>query len=203
MWRRFVNRGWTAGGAGRNGGGVVPAAVRAAGRRSTGEQLLGRAAELRAAFDEAFAEPPRASHGPLEDLLVIEVGGALHAVRLAQVAAVVIDRPVTPLPVSCPQLLGLVGHTGALVAAFDLAALLGLASSADPRWLLLTAEPSRVAFAFDGVVGRLRRPTHGLRADDSGQSAVAFEGNACPVLSMPSLIDSVAELGRGAPPKEY
>lgn len=112
------------------------------------------AAELRRAFDHAFAEAPSLATAPFEDFLAIRVGSDPYAVRLAEVSGVFVDRTVTRLPSPVPEFLGITGFRGTIVPVYDLRALLGY-EAGKPRWLLLTAAAT-LALAFDAFDGYLR-----------------------------------------------
>lgn len=131
---------------------------------ATDVDLAARLAELRDTFDGSFAHPPRDGTAELVDLLSVEAGTDRYVVRVAALAGVVADRPVTPLPDSGPDLLGVVGVRGQLIPVYDLAACLGDSRCAtpSPRWLLLAAGTPPLAFAVDSLAGHLRLPLDGI-----------------------------------------
>ena len=51
-----------------------------------------RAAELRLAFDRAFAEPARRDTTPREDLLAVRVGTLTCAMRLSEISGLFADK---------------------------------------------------------------------------------------------------------------
>jgi purine-binding chemotaxis protein CheW len=125
---------------------------------ATPSTLPDRLAELRRAFDASFARPPPDDSAVVTDLLAIEAGGRAYAVRLAALAGLIADRPVTRMPGAPPDLLGVVGLRGQLVPVYDLAVLVGgrgVATDA-PRWLLLAAGSPALGFAVDRIDGHLR-----------------------------------------------
>jgi chemotaxis signal transduction protein len=166
--------------------------------------LTTRAAELRAAFDRRFAEPPAQAPAPPEDFLAIQVGGGRCAVRVREVSALVTDRPVTALPGTERRLLGLAGFRGAVVLVYDLAELLGHGSAPDSRWMMLTPWPHAVALAFGGFAGHIRVPA--AEVDSGGEQpdrhVVSYAGETWPVLSIPSLLGEIAGAGQPRPQKE-
>jgi purine-binding chemotaxis protein CheW len=170
--------------------------------------LTGRAAELREAFDSQFARPRHEAPARHEDLLAIQAGDANCAVRINEVSGLVTDRPITALPSPRPQFLGLAGFRGAVVPVYGLAVLLGHQRSDQPRWMILTPAPTVVALAFDAVVGHLRVPAQGTRSDraphdDAGdRDVVHFNHAPWPILSIPSLLESIADVGRASTQKE-
>jgi len=87
--------------------------------------VIERSTELRRAFDRSFSEAPVTRATELDDLLDIRVGLDPYAIHLDQVTGVFADKPVTPLPGSFPELLGIAGFRGAIVPVYDLRTLLG------------------------------------------------------------------------------
>ena len=73
-----------------------------------------KAAQLRAAFDCTFALPPSLASPEFEDLLTIRVVGDPYAIRLGDIAEVVTDRSIVPVPAVTPDLLGLAGIRGGI-----------------------------------------------------------------------------------------
>lgn len=131
------------------------------------EELERRLAELRAAFDGGFAlapSPPRAAE---EELLAIQVGGDVYAVRLREIGGLEPGRAVTPVPSASPACLGLAAVRNELVAVFDLALLLGYASADKPRFLLL-ARGAASGFACAALIGHVRAPA-ALPAEEQDQ----------------------------------
>jgi chemotaxis signal transduction protein len=151
----------------------------------------------------------------------VRIGGEPYAVRLAGVAALVRDTPVTPLPGAPDVLLGVAALRGAVVPVYDFAALLGRAAPEPGRWLLTTAGPVHVALSVQGVEGLLRVPaeaisgagsdtgsTRGADADGTGAGAhlrgvLTQAGAARPVVHLPSVLAAVeAWSRRGGAQKE-
>lgn len=114
-----------------------------------------RAAALRRSFDRSFADAPRLERPQVEDLLGIGIRGDPYAVRVADIVALVADKPVTTLPGPLPELAGIAGFRGATVPIYDLGALLGYSERGALRWLvILAAQP--LGLAFDRFDGHLR-----------------------------------------------
>jgi chemotaxis signal transduction protein len=116
-----------------------------------------RVAALRLAFDRSFASVPAPANTSHLDLLAIRVGTTPYALRIAEIAGLFADKPIAPLPTMVPELLGIIGHRGAILPVYDLGALLGdpsiaATNGASPRWLALAAgKPIALAFArLDG-----------------------------------------------------
>ncbi|MEO8844933.1 MAG: chemotaxis protein CheW [Kofleriaceae bacterium] len=114
---------------------------------------MSRADELRAAFDRGFAEAPAVVAGAGYELLRIELGGEPYVVPLADVMSLHVDLRIVAVPATVPTLLGVIALRGAIVAVYDLRALLGLATTRAPRWIVLA---NGAGFAFDGFAGHVR-----------------------------------------------
>jgi purine-binding chemotaxis protein CheW len=116
-----------------------------------------RAAELREAFDRAFAAPPAGAAPETVGLLLVWVGAAPYALRVSDLSGLVRRRKVAPLPGGRVELLGVAGIRGSLVSVYGLAALLGHATAPlETPWLALSASPDPVALAFEELEGFLR-----------------------------------------------
>jgi purine-binding chemotaxis protein CheW len=170
------------------------------------QDLSERLAELRSSFDRSFSEPHAAPLGALEALLAIRVGADPYALRLSEVGALAADRAITPVPSHNPELLGVAGLRGSIVAVYDLAALLGQPPLSAPRWLGL-ARGSRVAFAFSAFEGQLRVDAGQLsRAELRSHPALTgllerVQGS-CPLIDLPALVVSIEARARSGPAKE-
>ena len=159
--------------------------------------------ELRRTFDHSFAEPPPPPHDTLENLLLIQVGGLRHALRLSELSGLQKQRRIVPLTSTVkPGLLGVAGVRGRIVPVFSLGALLGhgAAPGGSPhRWLAQygTAEP--MAFAFDELEGQHQAPhkdIHALPAADRREhvrEALRIGGAVCPLVLLASLAEKLSE----------
>jgi chemotaxis signal transduction protein len=166
--------------------------------------LATRVADLRYAFDRAFAVPVQTETAVNQDLLAIRVGGEPYAIRLSEVGGVFVDRPITHIPANNPSLLGIGGFRGAIVPVHSLPILFGHSTSLLPRWLVIAAT-APIALAFDLFEGHLRvladtivpqQPHAQMRsyAPDFVQSG----GVVRPVLQLASVIASLS--ASDAPP---
>jgi len=170
-------------------------------RRAVTERRLGlgqRAADLRHAFDRAFAEPPRSAAAPMEGLLAIGAGGDAYALRLAEITGLFVDKKLAPLPSLVPELLGIAGFRGALVPVFDLRALLGHPAGPPPRWLVLAFPRAPVGLAFDRFDGHLHVPGDAIAKMDRRESGrahvhevVRAAGAMRPIVDLPSVLDAI------------
>lgn len=123
--------------------------------------VQGRAAQLRERFDGAFGRPPASAPTDLVDLLLIRVGVGRYALRLAEVAALLVDIPVTHLPSPQPAQLGVASVRRRLVPVFDLRSILGRPGIGRPRWLVLTKitrDSPGIGLAFDDFDRHARVP---------------------------------------------
>ena len=159
------------------------------------------AAQLRADFDRAFAEPLRESASSRDDFLTLKVDELLHAVRLSEVAQLVPLPALTSLPGPLPALLGVMGLRGSLVPVYDLRLLLRSAASRTPRWALMAAGEPVLAFAFDSFEGHLRLSTTSHLSEADGEARqrhvrelLQVEERICPVVSLASLRESIRSL---------
>lgn len=153
--------------------------------------LQARLSELRRNFDRAFAETLGDEREQASGMLAIRVGRDAHAVRLSDVAAVEARCAVTPVPSQHPELLGVAGLRGNVVAVFDLGALIG-AAGGEARWLLL-AKGAPVAFAFADFEGVLNVTSRDVASAQGAQRArvrdvVWREGQPLPVIDIAGLV---------------
>jgi len=68
----------------------------------------------------------------------------------------------------CPGASRVAVVRGVLVPVFNLAALLGLPPSGEPQWFMLLNRETPVAFAFDGLEGRVEVERAHLYVDETG-----------------------------------
>lgn len=166
-----------------------------------GEQdLNARLRALRKDFDQSFARPRVGVRGGGEHVLAIRVGRDPYALRLAHVAVFGADRPITPVPSNCPELLGVAGLRGAMVAVYDLAALLGQERAEAPRWIACYTA-SALAFAFSALDGQAQVHAEDVARPVLGRAAavgdvVHVAGATRPIIDLPSLASRLEELAR-------
>lgn len=157
-------------------------------------ELGARGAALREAFDASFAAPVVAPRDE-ELALIVVVGEATVAVRLAGVAQVFLDRPLTPVPSDRPALLGLAALGGAIVPVFDLGRACGRGAATAPRYLLVAAEGG-VAFAVDALTGTAR-----LARGDAAP-IVTVGTTSVPLISLAPLVDGLRRSTMASPARE-
>lgn len=135
--------------------------------------MRSRAADLARAFDGTFARPVRTVNDEGDDFLTIRTGGDAYAVRVRDMAGLIADRKVVPLPTSEPAFLGIAGLRGGVVPVYSLAALLGRAPAAEvPRWMVLVGPGAPLGLAFDHFDGHVRVPRDHV---SSGREAATQE----------------------------
>jgi chemotaxis signal transduction protein len=167
---------------------------------------VGRASELRTAFDQSFAELPNEATVHVENFLAIRIGSDPFAMRLRDVAGLYADRAITSLPSPVSELVGIAGFRGGLVPVYDLRALLGYPTSEPTRWLVLvttqlepSAPPTPVALAFDRFDGHLRVSPDAITTGASDgriayvRELVSVEGGPRPIVDVGSLLDSITK----------
>jgi purine-binding chemotaxis protein CheW len=154
---------------------------------------------LRREFDETFRRPRALEREKEEELLAIRAGESLLAVRTLETGGVLRSPPIPPLPSSFPAFLGLCGVRGALVAAYDLAALLeGSAPASRGSWMLLCGADRRVGLVFDELGGALRVAPSEIRraAEGSGMrmlpEVALVQGESRPIVRIQSLLEQIA-----------
>lgn len=165
--------------------------------------VMSRALDLRRAFDQTFAEPPRTVVEGALNLLGIRVGGDAYAVRLGEIAGLFVERRIVPLPSPMADLLGLAGLRGGVVPVYSLRGLLGYSTAGDAgRWLILAGSGHAVGLAFEEFEGYLRIPTSGLlpsrgetrrpHVPEAARAAEALRG----VISIHSIVEAIKERTR-------
>lgn len=156
------------------------------------------AAELRRAFDGAFAEMPRAATADIEDFLIVRADEAAYAVRFKEILGLYANRGVTPLPGPVSTLLGVAAFRGSVVPVYDLCALLGRPRSDRCRWLVLAGRRESIGFAFDEFGGQVRVTKESIAVADSATLAspyiretVRVAGIVYPAVDVASLIGTI------------
>lgn len=157
------------------------------------EALQTRLIELRQSFDRAFSEPfAEGAADTAIELLAIRVGRDPFALRMSEIAALEADRTITPVPSDHPELLGIAGVRGSVVAVFDLGALLGAPRPEGLRWLVL-AKAAPLAFAFSAFDGQLSVQPEAFAVAEASRAGRVREvarggGLSLPVIELPVLI---------------
>jgi len=127
-----------------------------------------RASGLRRAFDLSFALPPSTASPEVQDHLLIRVAGDRFAISLREIARIVAEPKVVPVPSAARDLLGLVGVRGGIVPVFGLASILGYSQGSDsPRWMILCRAEEPIGLAFSELEGHVRLPKSGVYSDEN------------------------------------
>jgi purine-binding chemotaxis protein CheW len=158
----------------------------------------GQAQALRDAFDSAFSLAPPTAGDPPEDLLAIRVGQTPYALRLSEITGLYANKPVTRLPGTPPELLGIAGFRGAIVAVYDLRVLLGAEATEPCRWLVLASPDSTVGFAFERFEGHLRVSRDAIATHAGGertrlevQETIQLANVVRPIVRVPALLEAI------------
>jgi chemotaxis signal transduction protein len=138
---------------------------------------------MRAEFDLVFSRPPRSAQTDLEDVLALRLGDERCVLRLSDIAGVIAHPVLTVVPTPVTALLGITGNRGSVVAAYDLAVLLGRAPS-EPRWLVIARSEPSLGVTFEHFDGYRRVP------HSSTESLL--------LVQMPSVLETVRALGRNS-----
>lgn len=170
--------------------------------------MTSTAETLRLSFDRSFAARPSIVESASSDMLAIRIGGDPYALRLAELAAVHVDRVIVQLPSPLPELLGLAALRGTLVPIYDLGALIGYSREGATRWIAITRPPRMIGLAFEIYERHVRVAAENVVAVASLDSTRCIRdvvndsaGVARPILDIASLIDTV-EKRATAPSKE-
>jgi purine-binding chemotaxis protein CheW len=154
---------------------------------------------LRQAFDRSFAEAPAVDGPEVHDLLALTIGSAGYALRVTELSAMVADTRITPMATPVPGLLGLAALRGSLLPVYDLAALVGHAPEAAPRWVAVAAGPEPVGLAFSRFDGHLRVRAGAIVPEDRAgiphiHHVVQLEsGPGRLLVSVTSVLDAIAD----------
>jgi chemotaxis signal transduction protein len=119
---------------------------------------------LRRAFDESFQKPVAREREREEEILLVRAGESLLAVRTAETAGVLRCPRITPVPGPSSELLGICGLRGSVVAAYGLAALLGIPGGRTGEWMFLSIRDRTVGVVFDELEGCRRVPLREFRS---------------------------------------
>ncbi len=153
-------------------------------------------AELRHTFDRTFQLPYQLATKSVEPMIAFRTAGVALAVRVQHITGVIKRGVILPVPSIVPELLGVAAVRGLLVPVFNLAALLGLPPSGEPQWFLLTNRETPVAFAFDGLDGRVEVERAHLYVDETSQhkhthELAEVESMVRAVIDVPGLMEAI------------
>jgi purine-binding chemotaxis protein CheW len=169
--------------------------------------LIGRAAELRLAFDRSFAAPLAAEAMATEDFLAVRIGVEACALRLGEITGLQAGKKITRLPGSDPALLGIAGFRGTILPVYSLGALLGRPSAEAPRWLAVAAG-APVALGFEAFQGHLRvacdavLPRQATERRFYARDYVRAQSLVRPIIDLPSVVAAIEIRRSDAAPRE-
>ena len=175
----------------------------------TATGLGSTALALRDAFDRSFAEERGTAAPPAEDLLLLQVGGDPHLVRMAEISALYADHKIVPVPTASPELLGIAGFRNGAAPIFDLRLLLGYPAGPAPRWLVLARAAQPVGLAFDRYEGHVRIDREQLSSTTvdnpvrpNVRGAVQVGAVIRPAIHIASVLEAIARrFSSGRPPR--
>lgn len=123
---------------------------------------------LRQAFDQTFAQAIDTSAPLMADVLLIRLGGQVHALRLGDAMHLHPMMAVTSVQGPLPELLGVEGFRGDVLPVYDLRLIMGTPATSPAQWCVV-ARHLPVALAFDGFERHLRCPadTLSVNADNN------------------------------------
>jgi chemotaxis signal transduction protein len=172
----------------------------------TGSTVFRTAAELRAAFDDSFAQPAVARDRDVESILLIRVRGGRFALKAIQIAGLAATGRILPIPSRIPEMIGVAGVRGKAAPVFDLGALLGMpASDAHCRWLALARGETALAFAFDEAEGHAvvaredLQVFQGAAAGDQLRQVARIGDGAYPVIDIAAVVANIQRRAGLAP----
>jgi purine-binding chemotaxis protein CheW len=155
-----------------------------------------RALALAAELDSSFGRPRELTRPAMTELLAIRVGDEPYALRLAEIQALLADRPIARLPTPVRELLGLCAIRGTIVPVYDLAQLLGRTVQREhaPRWLVLAQRSELIALAFDALDAQILVPSDAIASpagDTDQDSTVLILGALRPLLRVAAVLDAI------------
>jgi chemotaxis signal transduction protein len=165
------------------------------------DPVLDQAATLRAAFDESFSRPLARGAGDRIGFVALRIGDSRFALRGSEVAALIAHPRIVPVPGSSSELLGLAGARGAVVAVYELAAMLRCDTPpAAPAFLALAVREPSVAFAWSEFEGYLEMDPNRLHPVDgtgfhgeSVREGFYSDGVLRHVVEVASLLDRIRD----------
>lgn len=162
--------------------------------------------DLKRAFDLTFQAPLVERGQELAHLLIVRIGAARFALKVADLAGLVRARTVVPIPASGSGLLGLAGLKGRMVAAYSLAVMIGCPelSTEQARWMVLCRGEREIALAFTGVTGTMMVPAAELSPVSPGApphatDAVGAGSSQLWLLSVSSIAEAIVQQSAATP----
>ena len=126
--------------------------------------------DLKRAFDLTFQQPLVERGQELVHLLMVRIGTARFALKVADLAGLARAQTVVPIPGAGSGLLGIAGLKGRMIAVYSLAAMIGSPelNTEQNRWMVLCRCEKEIALAFTAVTGTMMVPRAELSPASSG-----------------------------------
>ncbi|MDG6997664.1 MAG: chemotaxis protein CheW [Nitrososphaerota archaeon] len=131
-----------------------------------------KVAQIRESFDSVFAQEMRLSRDTTVDLLAIQIGHNHYAIRLSELAGLYVGKPITWLPDSPSELLGVASFGDRIAAIYNLESLIGEPEKSQCRWQVLAACDPSIGFGFEELENYIRADSEAIvpRQDASIES---------------------------------
>ena len=123
-------------------------------------------------------------------LLAVTIGGDPYALRVAELAALHVDRVIVRLPSPIAELVGLVSLRGVMAPVYDLGALLGYTAASSTRWIAILRARRPVAIAFDGYEQHLQIDANAVVSAISPTTS----GYTCGVIDIAGVSRSIVDV---------
>ena len=140
-------------------------------------EAIRNAADLRLEFDQGFAQPASVARDDAVSFIGLEIDGDAYALRVGDISGLFVDRRIVGLPGPLPELLGIAGLRGGIVAVYSVRRLLGYeeAGGAAPRWLAHAGKGPSLGLAFHDFGGHFRVPKASVLPSSEGSRPHVFE----------------------------
>jgi chemotaxis signal transduction protein len=162
--------------------------------------------ELKRSFDLTFQQPLVERGREIAHLLVVRVGTARFALKVADLAGLARAQTVVPLPGTDSGLVGLAGLKGRMVAVYSLAAMIGCPelSTEQNRWMVLCRCEKEIALGFTAVTGTMMVPRTELSPVSPGApphatDAVGTGSSQLWLLNVSSIAEAIVKKSGSAP----
>ena len=151
--------------------------------------------DLKRAFDLTFQQPLVERGQELVHLLIVRIGTARFALKVADLAGLARAQTIVPIPGADSELLGIAGLKGRMVAVYSLAAMIGSPelSIEQNQWMVLCRCEKEIALAFTAVTGTMMVPR--ARAQP-GKYRGAAPCNRCGRLGLVAVVAAERQLNR-------
>jgi chemotaxis signal transduction protein len=168
------------------------------------DELGEHRARLAQAFDLGFTRPFSSERPELRDFLVLRLGTFQYALPVDEIAGVQLRKTIQYLPDAPAHCLGLAGVRGRVGAVYDLAGLLGSATSDRLTWFLQTRLDPEIALLAPKPDRYLRVPLDRIvlcaETDGATVGALTDEEVGINVLSVDRLVEAIRRRGGGRVP---